>query len=1210
MAVGDVIDLTGATVDPEVVDLTLEGIETSAQLMAGVMNVDIDAMVRSDNSLPPWSPASAGQANAMQAASAGPANVVPASSATQANAMQAASAGPANVVPAPSSAQANVVPASSAAQANAMQAASAGPANVVAASSAVQAKTYSEADTYVDDDHDLHDGFEERETPDFLPSNSGVFANGNLFSKPPTRVDEPASLAMIQPVAVGATLALPRETMLQYLAQHQLLAVWYIMNQHALMLPNGKRCGFFLGDGPGVGKTRVVGAVIFENYIRRGTKALWLSANMDLMPPAQRDLCRIGAGRLRCVSGVSLLKTAGGQEADIMFATYKMLATRVQQVVAWLTNEFDGVIVLDECHLAKNLTGGGSQAAKAVAALQEQLPQARVIYVSATGASQPAHFLNMSRLGLWGQGTAFPSADDFIKQMEADDIRGMQLVASHMKERGQYLARILSLDGCSFKIVHAGISDEFRAMYDRCAKLWDFLEDNLSDFHWHEPQQTRSIICRHFYGVHRLFFHYLLIAAKVPEVVALTRRSLDAGYACIIGLQKTGQAGITAQEGVDDGLASSAEVLLKRFIETNYKPADAEAKSKVLQQIKALKLPPNPLDDIIDQLGGHSKVAEITSRKERMERHSKIFFVIRKHTDGSASSSTRLQDEVWVSVPRHETKASALQSFQDGTKMTAILSDAGGVGIGLHSDPLCGNQAKRLHIMMELPETAEKLVQQIGRSHRSNEVTPPELILVTTELGGDRKSSAMIARRMQAMGALTQGDRRSSGQLGGDFFDLGIDDMPGGEAARAVAYLLKKGYLPWHCPVDPPSVVQEAFSAPTIGGVWHKFANAYDSTCWVRMKKLKGSGDAVVTFFNCLMGATLTAQRHIYAVFSACLEHLVSEARRNGEAAANILDVAGSDLRVDATHTLWTCPDSGAVTKHVRVSTDRGLDVATAEAMLAQHPEQTVSGFYAPRSRKASQTPQVVLVLARHHHGTGGFKLEVFRPNTGRMALGLAMSTIRYSYKKAAGADEVKAHWQELREYYRNRCGHKPGMCKDPKTCKFKTSRIQHDMITGSLLPFWKVLGPGKSIVRVEPSCEHAPFLAVPVMATELERVCNKIREGGPFSEAMLRRAVEGRLSVSPLFAIESVVAVKRLVSVGRMDDVAFHLPEGWKDQGKQCVAVLYEVPAVVDVDEASPCFCYVFVLISRMSVMFFVLVCLCYLSLTQPLEKPPTEGQ
>ena len=1055
-----------------------------------------------------------------------------------------------------------------------------------------------EADSHVDHDDDAHDGFEERETPDFLPSNSGVFAKGNLFAKPPTRVDEPASLAMIQPVSVGATLALPRETMLQFLAQHQLLAVWYIMNQHALMLPNGKRCGFFLGDGPGVGKTRVVGAVIFENFIRRGTKALWLSANMDLMRPAQRDLCRIGAGRLRCVAGTSLLKTAGGQEADIMFATYKMLSTRVQEVVAWLTSAFDGVIVLDECHLAKNLAGVGSLAAKAVAALQDQLPQARVIYVSATGASQPAHFCNMSRLGLWGQGTAFPSDADFIKQMEADDIRGMQLVASHMKERGQYLARILSLDGCSFQIVHAGVSDEFRAMYDRCAKLWDFLEDNLHDFQWHEPQSTRCNMNRYFYGTHRLFFHYLLIAAKVPEVVALTRRSLDAGYACIIGLQKTGQAGITAQEGVDDGLVSSAEVLLRRFIEKYYKPAGAEAQAKVLQQVKDLRLPPNPLDDIIDQLGGHTKVAEITARRERMERRSKLSLVIRHHADGSASSSTRAKDETWVSVPRQETKASALQSFQDGTKMTAILSDAGGVGIGLHSDPLCGNQAKRMHIMMELPDTAEKLVQQIGRSHRSNEVTPPELVLVMTELGGDRKSSAMIARRMQAMGALTQGDRRSSGQLGGDFFDLGIDDGPGSEAARSVAFLLNKGSMHWRCPIEPPSVVREAFSASAAGKLWDDFANAYDSKCWLRLKRLKGTGDAVVTFFNCLMGATVTAQRHIYAVFSACLEHLVSEARRTGQAAANILDVAGSDLRVDATHPLWTCPDSGAVTKHVCVSTDRGLDFAAAEAMLAQHPEQTVSGFYVPHRQRAGQTPQVVLVLARHHHGTGGFKLEVFRPNTGRMARGLALSTIRYSYMKVAGVDEVKAHWQELREYYRNRCGHKPGMCKDPKTCKFKTSRIQHDMITGSLLPFWQVLGPGKSIVRVEPSCGHASFLAVPVMSAELAKVCNKIREGGPFSEAMLRRAVEGRLAVSPLFTIEAVVALKRLVSVEHVDEVAFQLPHGWRAEGKQCVAVLYEMPAVVDVDadEVS-----LFVLWSVFVWLFLLM---------QPSYKPPTEEQ
>ena len=55
---------------------------------------------------------------------------------------------------------------------------------------------------------------------------------------------------------------------------------------------------------------------------------------------------------------------------------------------------------------------------------------------------------------------------------------------------------------------------------------------------------------------------------------------------------------------------------------------------------------------------------------------------------------------------------------------------------------------------------------------------------------------------------------------------------------------------------------------------------------------------------------------------------------------------------------------------------------------------------------------------------------------------GMAMRALQATYKEAAGADEVQRHWQSLRDYYRNRCGHKPGKCKNPKTCKFKISRI------------------------------------------------------------------------------------------------------------------------------------------------------------------------
>ena len=52
--------------------------------------------------------------------------------------------------------------------------------------------------------------------------------------------------------------------------------------------------------------------------------------------------------------------------------------------------------------------------AQAVIEIQRRLPNARVLYVSATGATESSNLGYMQRLGLWGPGTAFASRQSFV----------------------------------------------------------------------------------------------------------------------------------------------------------------------------------------------------------------------------------------------------------------------------------------------------------------------------------------------------------------------------------------------------------------------------------------------------------------------------------------------------------------------------------------------------------------------------------------------------------------------------------------------------------------------------------------------------------------------------------------------------------------------------------------------------------------------------
>uniref|UniRef100_A0A8C2ME01 Protein strawberry notch homolog 1 n=1 Tax=Cricetulus griseus TaxID=10029 RepID=A0A8C2ME01_CRIGR len=971
----------------------------------------------------------------------------------------------------------------------------------------------------------------------------------------PDAVVETSSLSSVTPPDVWYKTSISEETIDNgWLSALQLEAVTYAAQQHETFLPNGDRAGFLIGDGAGVGKGRTIAGIIYENYLLSRKRALWFSVSNDLKYDAERDLKDIGAKNILVHSlnkfkyGKISSKHNGSVKKGVIFATYSSLIgesqsggkykTRLKQLLHWCGDDFDGVIVFDECHKAKNLCPVGSskptKTGLAVLELQNKLPKARVVYASATGASEPRNMAYMNRLGIWGEGTPFREFSDFIQAVERRGVGAMEIVAMDMKLRGMYIARQLSFTGVTFKIEEVLLSQSYVKMYNKAVKLWVIARERFqqaADLIDAEQRMKKSMWGQ-FWSAHQRFFKYLCIASKVKRVVQLAREEIKNGKCVVIGLQSTGEA--RTLEALEEGggelndFVSTAKGVLQSLIEkhfpapdrkklysllgidltapsNNSSPRDKAKKARKVggltgsssddsgsesdvsdneesdyessknmssgddddfnpfrddnnslitsqdaveraQQMKkdlldkldklAEDLPPNTLDELIDDLGGPENVAEMTGRKGRVV----------SNDDGSISYESRTEIDVPVEILNITEK----QRFMDGKKNIAIISEAASSGISLQADRRAQNQRRRVHMTLELPWSADRAIQQFGRTHRSNQVTAPEYVFLISELAGEQRFASIVAKRLESLGALTHGDRRATESR--DLSRFNFDNKYGRNALEIVMKSIVNLDSPMVSP--PPDYPGEFFKDVRQGLIGVGLINVEDRSGILTLDK---DYNNIGKFLNRILGMEVHQQNALFQYFADTLTAVVQNAKKNGRYDMGILDLGSGDEKVRKSDVKKFLTPGYSTSGHVElytISVERGMSWEEATKIWAELTGPDDGFYLSLQIRNNKKTA----ILVKEVNPKKKLFL-IYRPNTGKQLKLEIYADLKKKYKKVV-SDDALVHWLDQYNSSADTCTHAywRGNCKKASlglVCEIGLRCRTYYVLCGSVLSVW-----------------------------------------------------------------------------------------------------------------------------------------------------------
>jgi hypothetical protein len=817
------------------------------------------------------------------------------------------------------------------------------------------------------------------------------------------------------------------------------------------------RKGYFLGDGTGAGKGRQVAACILDQWLQGRRRAIWITKNEQLLEDARRDWSALGgmSADVQPLSGWKINEPLSLSEG-VLFVTYPTLrsqredSTRLQQILAWAGPDFDGVIAFDEAHEMGGVAGGegalgaksGSQQGIAGVLLQNRLPNARVLYASATGASEVNNLAYAVRLGLWGPETAFATREDFITQIRSGGIAAMELVARDLKATGLYTSRALSFGGVEYDVLKHDLTPEQIDIYDSYAEAWAVIHRNLEmaleltqivdgisgdTLNSGAKAAARS----RFESCKQRFFGQLLLSMKLPTVIAATQVHLARGKSVVMQLVTTAESILDRRLGeltpeeravldidlspreyvidyldrafptrqmrvyTDDTGTARSEPMVDDDGHPVHNPDAEAAKAAMMEHLCALPPIKAALDAILDHFG-HDKVAEVTGRTKR----------IVPNGQGGQKLESR-------SARTSQAEAAA---FMAKGKRILIFSDAGGTGRSYHASLEVPNQEQRVHMLLEPGWRADRAIQGLGRTHRTHQATTPLFRPVTTNCKGELRFTSTIARRLDTLGALTRGQRQTGGQ---NLFDP-ADNLESEYARAALVtwfHLLCSGKI----------------KSTTLDDFEDRSGLKLTETDGVMVEDLP----PIQRWLNRILAFPIALQNSIFEEFLELIEARVAAAREAGTLDLGVEMVAVERATVVDDLVLRTDPNSGATshlltieieTKQKPVSLERILDIAA----VSDDP----AFLYNTKSQRVALRVRARSIML--DDGASFRRFELIRPT-------------RHEYVRAD--DLLETAWTEI-----DRSDFRAKWHVEADLAASALERQTIHLATGLLLPIWSAL--------------------------------------------------------------------------------------------------------------------------------------------------------